>query len=146
MLQSIFYRKEKHFSFQLSKESMMETPPKLTMPMLKSMIFWILYLALAATSFLFVQETIDEYLTGKTDYHHSQIPITTQDIPTITTCFEHKDDLKYGTHFNVGLWFNSSLRSNTFKPLAEGKNLLTNSDNITHQLVLKNLVVNRSSQ
>ena len=146
MLQSIFYRKEKHFSFQLSKESMMETPPKFTMPMLRSIIFWILYLALAATSFLFVQETIDEYLTGKTDYHHSQIPITTQDIPTITTCFEHKDDLKYGTHFNVGLWFNSSGRSNTFMPLAEGKNHLTNSDNITHQLVLKNLVVNRSSQ
>ena len=94
MLQSIFYRKEKHFSFQLSKESMMETPPKFTMPMLRSMIFWILYLALAATSFLFVQETIDEYLSGKTDYHHSQVPITTQDIPTITTCFEHKDDLK----------------------------------------------------
>ena len=92
----------------------MRTPSK--MPR-RNIIFRIIYIGLAATSFLFVQKTMNEYLAGKTDYHKSYLPTTMKDFPTITLCFKHKGNLNYGKDFSIGLYQNYS----DDKDLSDGK-------------------------
>ena len=93
--------------------------------MLKSTIFWILYLGLAATSVIFTKRTILEYLESKTEYHSTKAPVTAEDIPTLTICFEHEDKrLKYGTHFEVAILdYFDNLRT-----LKEGENEIPITD------------------
>ena len=55
---------------------------------LKRAIFWLLQVGLAATSLLFVQETIKDYLERKTEFHQSKLPVTIRDLPTYTLCVE----------------------------------------------------------
>ena len=92
---------------------------------LKSTIFWILYLGLAATSVIFTKRTILEYLESKTEYHSTKAPMTAVDIPTLTICFEHEDKrLKYGTHFEVAILdYFDNLRT-----LKEGENEIPITD------------------
>ena len=109
----------------------------------RNIIFWIIYVGLAATSLLFVQKTINDYLEEKTDYHKSYSPTTMKDFPTLTICLKHRVNLKYGTDFSVGLYQNYSEPDDkfTYVPLKEGENEVSNFDGITHNLDLKNLVV-----
>ena len=55
---------------------------------IKTTTFWALYLGFAATSFLFVEKTILEYLEGNTDYHTTKSEVTAEDIPTFTICLD----------------------------------------------------------
>ena len=116
----------------------------------RNMIFRIIYIGLAATSFLFVQKTMNEYLAGKTDYHKSYLPTTMKDFPTITLCFKHKGNLNYGKDFSIGLYQNYSDDKDfsdgkiIYAQLKEGENEVTNSYGITHNLVVDNLVVEQS--
>ena len=113
----------------------------------RNVIFRIIYIGLAATSFLFVQKTMNEYLAGKTDYHKSYLPTTMKDFPTITLCFKHKGNLNYGKDFSIGLYQNYSDDKDysdgkvIYAQLKEGKNEVTNNYGITHNLVVDNLVV-----
>ena len=106
-------------------------------------IFCIIYICLTATSFLFVQKTIREHMAGKTDYHKSYLPTTMKDFPTLTICFKHKVILKYGIDFTIGLKYNYSWpdKQYSYVPLKSGENVITNSDGITHNLILDDLVV-----
>ena len=38
---------------------------------IKSFILWLMYVVFAATSFLFVQETLKDYVEGKTNFQES---------------------------------------------------------------------------
>ena len=70
---------------------------------LKIAIYWVLYIALASTSFFFVKETVSEYLQGKSGFLASRSPVTGQDIPTFTICFKHSitENVKYGRDFGI---------------------------------------------
>ena len=93
-----------------------------------------IYISLTAASLVFVQESIVEYLEGKTYYHSSKESVTAQDIPTFTTCIEYKDSLEYDEHFRISMWFNSS---HYYIPLSVGHNVIQDKQGTPHHLVLK---------
>ena len=68
---------------------------------LKSAIFWLLNIGLAATSLLFVQETIKDYLVKKTEYHQSKLPC----VETLGTDYifmgSKLDRLEYGKDISI---------------------------------------------
>ena len=82
---------------------------------LKIGIFWVLYIALASTSFFFIKDTVSEYLLGKTGFLASRSPMTGRDIPTFTICFQHymAQHLTYGMDF--GIYFGAEFTPFKFK-------------------------------
>ena len=56
----------------------------------KSLVFWLLYAGLAATSVLFVKENLKDYIRIKINFQESISDITTSDYPTLTICYEHQ--------------------------------------------------------
>ena len=130
---------------------------------LKSAIFWLLHIGLAATSFLFVQETIKDYLQRKTEYHQSKLHVTIRDLPTYTFCikdFEGRsifgrsrlDGLEYGKdilifHFNLEekFWNFGWTCEVIKKPLSLGKNTLLDKNGRTHHRELMQLNVLKES-
>ena len=107
----------------------------------KSFIFWLTYAGFAATSFLFVQQTLKDYVEEKTSFQESISVITASDYPTLTICFDsHKNqDMVYGKHFEVKYQWDKKI-TNGIK-LREGENEFTDRDGITHQLKLKKMIV-----
>ena len=103
---------------------------------LKIGVYWAVYIALASTSFFFIKDTVSEYRQGKTGFLASRSPMTGQDIPTFTICFQHymAQHLKYGRDF--GIYFGTK-----FTPLEEGKNEIKVINESTHHLFLRRLLV-----
>ena len=57
---------------------------------LKRALEVLLYFGLPIGSIVFVKQIIDEYLEGDTFYIVTQEPINSQDLPTVTVCWEKK--------------------------------------------------------
>ena len=113
------------------------------MSLLLSVIFWVLYKGLVGLSFLFVSENLKEYISRKTAYHISRSTLTEDDSPTITICFNHEKDLKYGTHFSIEwITLTNFGYTSSHSPLILGENNITITwSNHTHRLVLKRRTV-----
>ena len=91
----------------------------------------------AATSFLFVQENLKDYVQGKTNFQESISDLTASDYPTLTICFDnhHYKDMVYGKHLEV------RLKTTTEIKLREGDNEFTDKDGLTHRIKLKKMIV-----
>ena len=113
---------------------------KISKSLLKRIISWLLYICLAAASFIFVHQTIQEYHDGKTIFRTSMSRVSSKDIPTLTICFLHKKPLEYNKHFQM------SFVKSTFEYLemSEGHNSITNGKGATHHLMLQNMMVRQT--
>ena len=49
------------------------------------------YLALLSLFYVFSKETLTDFLEGRTNFGTTHVPISIQDHPTITVCFDDKD-------------------------------------------------------
>ena len=102
-----------------------------SMAFVKWIAYWLLYFGLAATSFLFVKQTMHDFFKGETYFTMRTEPLTSLDTPTFTFCWypeRGKWNMDFGKHFNIG--FSSNERM--IPPLVEGAWTKTHGD----QLVL----------
>ena len=58
-------------------------------------------IALLITTLVLVEQLIQEYMEGNTNFSVTKKPITQNDIPTATICIHAKFDLNYGKDFNI---------------------------------------------
>ena len=75
--------------------------------LIKTALLWLLHLALAVTSFLFVQHTVRDFISKKTYFQTDTFEMTGEELPTYTFCFEHEQFLAYGSGFSVAKLYNS---------------------------------------
>ena len=115
----------------------------------KCLSFWLLYIGLAGLSFLFVSETLKEYVEKKTTYHTSISPITQDDIPTLTICFNHQEPIEpqNGKHFSITSHIPKNASEYIFTKLVEGENYVTILEtNQTYRLILRSLKVRQNQR
>ena len=135
-----------HFRTSIATKDSYKMVSQALLSAIKTTTFWALYLGFAATSFLFVEKTILEYLEGNTNYHTTKSKVTAQDIPTFTICLDLKEDLQDGK-FDIRIawitkYVNSSDILNRYKHLREGENTIVYEEPPSkHRLVLKTLKV-----
>ena len=53
------------------------------------------------TTLVLVEQLIQEYMEGNTNFSVTKKPITQNDIPTATICIHAKMELNYGKDFNI---------------------------------------------
>ena len=88
------------------------------MAFLKWATYWLVYFGLAATSFLFVKQTLLDFFKEETYFTMRTEPLTSLDTPTFTFCWERESktwNMELGKHFNIS--FSSK---NLRPPLVEG--------------------------
>ena len=60
-----------------------------------------IYVALLITTLILVEQLIQEYMEGNTNFSLTKQPITQNDIPTATICIHAKMELNYGKDFYI---------------------------------------------
>ena len=109
--------------------------------LIRSSILLMITVSLVGTSFFFVHQSLRVYLERKTQFSLEISPLTKSDVPSVTICFEHENELylEYGRDYNVTMLDDASYEE-PIRILSKGKNDLTDSKrNIS--LALEELVV-----
>jgi len=108
---------------------------------IKVLVKRISFLTLLAIGIIPAVEEIKEHLEGKTKLNVQQKPVTKDDMPTVTVCFEHKKILSYPNDFEIRIF---GVKRISFKPffhynlynLSPGKNDFIDQWKINRSLVL----------
>ena len=58
-------------------------------------------IALLIATLLFVEQLIQEYMEGNTNFSATKKPMTQNDIPTATICIQATMELNYGKDFHI---------------------------------------------
>ena len=107
----------------------------------KTVLICLLHVAMSVLSFLFVKQTLNDFLEKRTYFQVDTTQMSGKDLPTYTFCFEHNNILVYGSHFIVEKLYNNTP---TFIPLTMGENkfgIRTNSNGQKMHLYLKDIRV-----
>ena len=106
---------------------------------LKAFINWTLYIILLVIGFIFAHGVFTEYWEGKTRFITKTIPLTSDDIPTLTICFEHQSNVfyAYGRDLLIGITYNKT----SAKALQFGLNDFRGVDKLPAGLFLAELYV-----
>ena len=83
------------------------------------------YLALLSLFYVFSKETLTDFLEGRTNFGTTHVPITIQDHPTVTVCFDDKDHwTQIPVSTVVMTMVNDSYYEETIVDLIEGDNIV----------------------
>ena len=110
---------------------------------LKNVVICTAYLALFATSIVFLNQALLEYWEGKTYFHQVQERLTNADRPTITVCFEVTSS---GLSYPEDFWLNfdvdhQHIAGNSSIWLREGNNTVNDSKGLTRSFYLEEMSV-----
>ena len=61
--------------------------------MKREILEWAIYFVLLGLSYIFIDQTYQEYVEGRTNYITSSHTLSTDDHPTVSVCFDHTENL-----------------------------------------------------
>ena len=111
-------------------------------------IYWLLYFGLAGGGFLFLQETLQEFLNEKTDFHTDTAALmTARDIPTLSICFDDvPQKMENKIEICIGMYTVKNSTIHEKNCMVEGENNITDVSGMTHYLKLESLKVLQHKQ
>ena len=105
---------------------------------------WVLYFLLLGLSYIFIDQTYQEYVEGRTNYLTSSHTLSTEDHPTISVCFDHTENLSFENMTFITIVANATdnetnTRTDADVELKEGDNIVRGADGIVRLIHLEKL-------